>query len=58
MVPVAFHLLFMLAAGPIRFLIYCRMEAAKRYLNTTDLLVKQIAELVGYHSEPSFYDIS
>jgi len=43
--------------SPIRFLIYCRMEAAKRYLKTTDLLVKQIAELVGYQSEPSFYNI-
>jgi len=43
--------------SPIRFLIYCRMEAAKRYLITTDLLVKQIAELIGYQSEPSFYNI-
>ncbi|MFC5650712.1 helix-turn-helix transcriptional regulator [Paenibacillus solisilvae] len=41
--------------SPIQFLIYCRIEAAKRYLKTTTLQVKQIAELVGYQSEPSFY---
>ncbi|SFJ40945.1 AraC-type DNA-binding protein [Paenibacillus sp. UNC496MF] len=42
--------------SPIQFLIYCRMEAAKRYLRTTGLQVKQIAEIVGYQSEPSFYN--
>ena len=43
--------------SPIQFLIYCRMEAAKRYLKTTELQVKQIAELVGYQSEPSFHNV-
>ncbi|QHW32900.1 AraC family transcriptional regulator [Paenibacillus rhizovicinus] len=43
--------------SPIQFLIYCRMEAAKRYLRTTSLQVKEIAEIVGYQSEPSFYSV-
>lgn len=55
-----FHLahLFKETVGqsPIQFLIYCRMEAAKRYLRTTGLQVKEIAEIVGYQSEPSFYN--
>ncbi|NBD24559.1 AraC family transcriptional regulator [Paenibacillus glycinis] len=42
--------------SPIRFLVYCRMEAAKRYLRTTALQVKDIADIVGYQSEPSFYN--
>ncbi|QHT63152.1 AraC family transcriptional regulator [Paenibacillus lycopersici] len=56
-----YHLahLFKEAVGvsPIQFLIYCRMEAAKRYLRTTKLAVREIAEIVGYQSEPSFYNV-
>jgi AraC-like DNA-binding protein len=47
----------MVGVSPIQFLIYCRMEAAKRYLRTTGLQVKEIAEIVGYQSEPSFYSV-
>ncbi|WP_308636406.1 helix-turn-helix transcriptional regulator [Paenibacillus silvisoli] len=46
-----------MGVSPIQFLIYCRMEAAKRYLRTTSLQVKEIAEIVGYQSEPSFYNV-
>ncbi|RAP73620.1 helix-turn-helix transcriptional regulator [Paenibacillus montanisoli] len=46
-----------IGVSPIQFLIYCRMEAAKRYLRTTKLQVKEIAEIVGYQSEPSFYNV-
>ncbi|SDX63670.1 AraC family transcriptional regulator [Paenibacillus sp. CF384] len=46
-----------MGVSPIQFLIYCRMEAAKRYLRTTNLQVKEIAEIVGYQSEPSFYNV-
>lgn len=56
-----YHLahLFKEEAGisPIQFLIACRMEAARHYLLSTSLAVKQIAELVGYRSEPSFYKV-
>ncbi|REE66637.1 AraC-like DNA-binding protein [Paenibacillus taihuensis] len=47
----------MVGVSPIQFLIYCRIEAAKRYLRTTGLQVKEIAEIVGYQSEPSFYNV-
>ncbi|SFD65676.1 AraC-type DNA-binding protein [Paenibacillus catalpae] len=41
----------------IQYLIRCRMEAAKRYLQITDRPVKEIAELVGYQSETTFHNI-
>ncbi|SEO74669.1 AraC family transcriptional regulator [Paenibacillus sp. OV219] len=47
----------LVGVSPIQFLIYCRIEAAKRYLRTTSLQVKEIAEIVGYQSEPSFYNV-
>lgn len=41
--------------SPIQYLIRCRIDVAKRYLQTTDLLLEDIAERVGYRSETSFY---
>ncbi|WP_201000760.1 AraC family transcriptional regulator [Paenibacillus glycanilyticus] len=41
----------------IQFLIRCRMEAAKRYLIMTGRPVKEIGELVGYQSEPTFHNL-
>ncbi|ACT02199.1 helix-turn-helix transcriptional regulator [Paenibacillus sp. JDR-2] len=41
----------------IQFLIQCRMEAAKRYLIMTGRPVKEIGELVGYQSEPTFHNL-
>lgn len=46
-----------LGISPIQFLIRCRVEAAKRYLTTTDLSLKEIGELVGYQSETSFHQM-
>ncbi|BBH20559.1 hypothetical protein Back11_19040 [Paenibacillus baekrokdamisoli] len=43
--------------SPIQFLISCRMEAAKHYLQSTGLTVRQIVELIGYQSETSFYKV-
>lgn len=43
--------------SPIQYLIHCRIEVAKRYLATTDLPVKEIAELVGYQSDTSFQNM-
>ncbi|UVI28561.1 helix-turn-helix transcriptional regulator [Paenibacillus spongiae] len=40
--------------SPIQYLIQCRMEVAKRYLQTTGLPLRDIAERVGYKSETSF----
>lgn len=56
-----FHLahLFKQETGisPIRFLTTYRMEVAKHYLATTSYSIDKICELVGYKSEPSFYNI-
>jgi len=43
-----------MGVSPIRYLIRCRMEAAKRYLTVTRYPVRQVAELVGYQSETTF----
>lgn len=45
-----------LGISPIQFLIRYRMEVAGRYLSTTTLPMKEIAELVGYQSETSFHN--
>lgn len=43
--------------SPIQFLIKYRMEVARRYLTTTNLLIKEIGDLVGYRSETSFHNV-
>jgi len=46
-----------LGISPIRFLISCRLDVAKHYLRATSLPIREIAELSGYESEPSFYKV-
>ncbi|MFC5407562.1 helix-turn-helix transcriptional regulator [Cohnella soli] len=46
-----------LGQSPIQFLIRYRMEVACYYLRETDYPIGQIAERVGYQSEPSFFHV-
>lgn len=41
----------------VQYVIRCRVEAAKRYLEMSERTVKEIGELVGYQSETTFHNI-
>ncbi|GBG06947.1 AraC family transcriptional regulator [Paenibacillus agaridevorans] len=46
-----------LGQSPIQFLIRYRLEVACYYLRATERSIGEIAEQVGYQSEPSFYHL-
>jgi AraC-type DNA-binding domain-containing proteins len=41
----------------IQYLVRCRIEAAKKYLQITERSVKEIGEMAGYRSETTFHTI-